>query len=208
MTIITSPYHTIVWDDEQASDVSEGAECAVYTSTQLDDDQVAKLPLYCGDHNPYDSHEDWVNLYIDNAIKAFDMGVGPRVLGFILSPKDESILGYVTEMVRTTDDIVNDILDYLEPAYKGASTQEKEDIYNWQANLSDEPGEAVHSFDTVEHRMAPEVKGFIAELEIIMDSLITFIDMGICDMHMFNVGLLDGAPITIDHGPYSCLQNL
>lgn len=207
MTIITSPYHTITWDDQAATCIGHGAECEVFTTTLLDDDMVVKLPCYCDDH-PYDTHEEWVNLFMDNAIKAWHMDVGPRVYGMVLNDEGD-LIGYITDKVRTTEDIIEDIKDYLMPAYDGASEEEIEALNDWQFSLDDEPGEAIYSYDTVESLMSPEVKDFVQELEKIDRSLPGFIDMGICDMHMWNVGLCsEGEPITIDHGPYSMLQDL
>ena len=206
MTIITSPYHTITWDDQLGTCIGDGAECEVFTTTLLEDDMVVKLPSYCDDH-PYDTHEEWVNLFMDNAIKAWNMDAGPRVLGMVLNDEGD-LIGYITERVRTTDDIIQDIYDYTDIAYKNASQEDVDALDAWQHSLQEEPGEAVHSFDTVEDLLHPNVKPFVEELEKIDMSLPQFMDMGIKDMHMWNVGLLNDWPITIDHGPYSMLQDL
>ena len=206
MTIITSPYHTITWDDQLATCLGSGAECEVYSTTLLEDDMVVKLPSYCDDH-PYDTHEDWVNVFMDNALKAWHMDVGPRVYGMVLNTEGD-LIGYITAMVRTTDDIIQDIYDYTDMAYNNASPEDVDALNAWQHSLQEEPGEAIHSFDTVEDLLHPNVKPFVEELEKIDMSLPRFMDMGIKDMHMWNVGLLNGEPITIDHGPYSCLQDL
>lgn len=206
MTIITSPYHTITWDDQLATCLGSGAECEVYSTTLLDESMVVKLPSPCDDH-PYATHEEWVNLFMDNALTAWHMDAGPRVLGMVLNTEGD-LIGYITECVRTTDDIILDIYDYTDLAYANASPEETDALDAWQYSLQEEPGEAVFSFDTVKDMLHPNVKDFVEELEKIDLSLHKFMDMGIKDMHMWNVGLLDGEPITIDHGPYSGLQNL
>jgi len=206
MTIITSPYHTITWDDQLGTCIGSGAECEVFSTTLLDESMIVKLPCWCDDH-PFDTHEEWVNLFMDNAIKAYHMDAGPRVLGMVLNTEGD-LIGYITERVRTTDDIIQDIYDYTDIAYCGASPEDTDALDAWQHSLQEEPGEAVYSFDTVEALLHADVKPLVEELEKIDLSLPRFRDMGICDMHMWNVGLLDGAPITIDHGPFSMLHHL
>mgnify|MGYP001465556405 CR=1 FL=1 len=206
MATITSHYNTITWDMQQATSIGNGAECEVFSSSQLDDNMVAKLPFTCDDH-PFDTHEGWVNMFMDNALKAYDMDAGPRVLGMVLNT-DGDLIGYITERVRTTDDIIQDIFDYTDIAYVNASPEDTDALDAWQYSLQEEPGEAICSFDTVEALLHPNVKQFVEELEQIDLSLYDFMDMGFCDMHMWNVGLLNGEPITIDHGPYSRLQDL
>ena len=141
---------------------------------------------------------------MDLAIEAWHLDIGPRVTGMVVD-EDDCLIGYITERVRTVDEIIEDIMGHcvitMGTLTKG--TDEMEALTSWMYSLEESPEDAIYSYDTVEALLCADVKHYVEELEQIDRAHPTFCDAGVRDLHMWNMGILDGAVVVIDHGPMS-----